>query len=656
MNAAPAPISAAIRAALAATSAIYVIMAVSGLTWGLPTARWDPLLFGGDPPWTGARLYELAGAGWTSAQRGADVDADPLGSGAGAARLTDSPEAVAAIYLRYRLYTHQPDEMIVMRALGSMRPGEGDFDPKLYQYGGAFLYPIGALLKAGDVAGLLDVRSDVPFYLDHPDEFGRFYLVSRGYAAAWGLIGVGIVFAIASRLGGHAAGVLASLGFALLPVVICMSHEGKPHLPGAVLMLAAVWFAMRWAETGARRDWWLLCVACGAALGMVLSSLPIFVLIPLAAWMRRTAGVAPSVSARAESAVPPEPGASAPAASEPRASARADFPAPPQPAASIPAARLGWVAQSCAGVVGAALIYLLLNPYVVINVVTNRAVLKSNFGNSLAMYEVSRVGEGLMRVAELTAEGSSLPVAVVGALALAAAVVRRRRDVLPLAVPALTIVVQFVLLGAGKPAEYGRFGVFVDAALMIGAACLILSLRRRTPVFAVGAAAVLIFALSRPALQYHANFRADATDRNSRVQLAADVNAQARRLAAEGRRLTLVVVAEPAPYACPPVDFSRIDVLRLPPGQVLPSSVDPAAVMGVAATDDPQAVVMRWGGDGFYRVAAVPGRTGPGPQAGALRRAGDVRLLSPISWANKPFEIMLPRRMGDNPDEARPTD
>ena len=139
----------------------------------------------------------------------------------------------------------------------------------------------------------------------NPGEFGKFYIVARGYAAAWGLIGVIVVFGIARRLGGPRAGLIAALMFTLMPVVVCMSHEGKPHLPGAVLMLLAVLFAMRHlaargageaadASTGtgdsssghARgdRNWWLMCICCGAALGMVLSSLPIFVLIPLVAW------------------------------------------------------------------------------------------------------------------------------------------------------------------------------------------------------------------------------------------------------------------------------------------------------------------------------------------------------------------------------------
>ncbi|MCH7885664.1 MAG: cardiolipin synthase [Planctomycetes bacterium] len=81
-----------------------------------------------------------------------------------------------------------------------------------------------------------------------------------------------------------------------MPVVVCMAHEGKPHLPGAVLMLLAVLFAMRHLERSTTqraglnpgetptRDRWIMCVCCGAAFGTVLSTWPIFVLIPFVAW------------------------------------------------------------------------------------------------------------------------------------------------------------------------------------------------------------------------------------------------------------------------------------------------------------------------------------------------------------------------------------
>ena len=270
---------------ITAVAAVFVGQSIVGITWGLPSRKIDKYLFGDGEVWSGEKIYRLAKAeAKFDPTRGADVDVDPLNKrGDEPIPLTATEEDVAKIYLRYRLYTYQPDEMITMMALAGMRPSRLELDPRLYQYGGLFVYPVGALIKLCGVLGLINVRSDVVFYLDHPDEFGKFYIVARAYSAVWGLIGVLVVYAIAKRLAivrtpsasagstattvgsvaesgplppgrgseqAHRAGLLAALLFTLMPVVVCMSHEGKPHLPGAVLMLLAVYFAMRCAEPG----------------------------------------------------------------------------------------------------------------------------------------------------------------------------------------------------------------------------------------------------------------------------------------------------------------------------------------------------------------------------------------------------------------------
>ena len=114
-----------------------------------------------------------------------------------------------------------------------------------------------------------------------------------------------------------------------------------------------------------------------------------------------------------------------------------------------------------------------------INLFCNQQVLKSNFGNSLAMYEVSRVLEGCIRVGQLTVEGATLPLTLLGLSGLAFVFVKRNYKCLPLAVPAIVFTVQFILIGAGKPDEYGRFGIFYECALAVSCACVITTIIKR---------------------------------------------------------------------------------------------------------------------------------------------------------------------------------
>lgn len=539
--------------ALAAIVVLFGIVSLIGIRWGLPNRHIDKYLFGDDRPWSGEKILRLSGAAEKfSRTRGADVDADPLPSRPldSPIRLTATEADVAEIYLRYRLYTHQPDEMITMKALAGMKPAELQFDPRLYQYGGLFIYPVAAAIRLCGLAGFINVRSDLAYYLDNPEEFGKFYVVARAYAAAWGIVGVLVVFAVARRLGNVPAGLLAALLFTLMPVVVCMAHEAKPHLPGAVLMLIAVWLATGQPGISARvsarskagRNWWLMCVCCGAALGTVLSSLPIFILIPLVAWLRWR---------------------------------------------SVAAA----VRRTVYGLAIAVMVYLVTNPYIVINAVSNREVLRSNLGNSVAMYEASRVAEGFARVLTLTVEGATLPVLLLGLLAATVAIARRNRSIIPLAVIASVSFMQFVLIGAGKPGEYGRFGVFADTALAIGAACLLTAGWRRVhPVvprllsIAVAGWVALLGGL------YLWNFHVDSTDDNSRTREAATLAALLQPSTSGPAALPverIELVAEPAPYGCPPLNFSRTEVVLVPVrDEVLRSDLfDDETVIGVRAVD-----------------------------------------------------------------------
>lgn len=589
---------------------LFALQVFVGITWGLPSRSIDSYLFLDGDVWTGEKIHRLAGAaGKFDSARGADVDVDPMKASDGEPILLNgSDEDVAKILLRYRLYTHQPDEMITMMSLAGMRPGRLELDPKLYQYGGLFIYPVGALIKLCGMLGLIDVRSDVTFYLDNPDEFGKFYIVARLYSALWGMIGVVVVYSIARRIASdptryvgeganaecgmrnaecgeakqmpndfphasppmphpliaHRVGLLAALLYSVMPVVVCMSHEGKPHLPGAVLMLIAVRLAIQFVDTNTLRWFWWTCVACGAAVGMVLSSWPICVLIPLLCF--RAMGASP----------------------------------------------LSKLAKAMAGSALSIAVYIAANPYVLINAFTNREVLRSNFGNSLAMYEVARLGDGLTRVLELTVEGATPPVMVLGALGLALCM-RTTRVAYPLLMVAVMFFLQFVLIGAGKPAEYGRFGIFTNTALAIGCACSLTAIRIGS-VRSVAAMAVVAWT-ALGGVGYLNNFRIDATPNNSRTEMANLVTGHSKG------PLSIVIPRDPAPYNCPPMDFRSRRIFRHF-GPCPDELVGMPPFWSISTLDVAKSILM-----------------GPVVNCkGCHTATGHAWWDTPISWANKPID------------------
>jgi hypothetical protein len=269
------------RILLAACLVFAAAVFTTGITWGLPSRAADPFLFGDRTPWTGAEIMALAPVP-DDRNRGADVDPNPLAGRDRVLVLNETDRQRAEIVRRYRLFTYQPDEYNTMSALSGMNPGSLELDPRLYQYGGLWIYPVGALLKLASVAGLIHLTPDKAYYLDHPEQFARFYVIARLYSAAWGVVGAWAVYMLARKLTAHMIpAAVACATWAMMPVVVNMAHEAKPHLAGLSLMLLAILAACRYVETGAAKWWAVAGALCGAAFGMVISSLIIFVILPV---------------------------------------------------------------------------------------------------------------------------------------------------------------------------------------------------------------------------------------------------------------------------------------------------------------------------------------------------------------------------------------
>ncbi len=487
-----------------------------GINWGLPSRANDRYLFGDRTPWSGAQIVQLAPA---ESALGADVDANPIAQRDRVVVLNDTDAKRAEIVRRYRLFSNQPDEMITFKALSRIREFHGD--PRLYQYGGLWTYPVGGIIRLA-----LRPNANLAYNLDHPEGFARFYVAARVYSAIWGLIAVAAIVHILYRLTGD--NVVAAAGgcaFALMPVVVNAAHEAKPHLAGLALTLLAVIAAGHYVRTGAPRSATLAGVLCGAALAMVLSSLVAFVILPVMMMMRGRRV-------------------------------------------------LGIVSVIIWGLV----VYFAFNPFVLVNLIAHREILRSNLGNSTAMYRIS--ASGATHALRLILEGAS-PVLVLAAIIGAVSLMRNARatpgasaaprppvrpEVWLLLAPAALVAIQFVLLAAGKPPEYARFGLLLDALLLVVAFCGCAEFAARG---ARRVAAIALFACIAPfGTLYTIAFVRDVGPQTRRLDAAAQLQVLVRDGATR-----IVVPAEPAPYVMPPPDLFRTRLLLVPPGQRVDADV-----------------------------------------------------------------------------------
>jgi len=554
----------------------------TGMDWGLPTRAYDKYLFGGQEPWDAETISSSSGAEDRSpTTQASNIDVDAVGPAEELpwAGLTDTEADRAEILLRYRLYSHQPDEMTVFQALSSMDPSARDFDPKMYQYGGLFLYPIAGLLWLGAKLNLLTLSTQVGHFIDRPQDIGIYYLVARGYVALFGLLGILAAYKLGGALRNRTAGLVAALLFVLMPITVSMSHEAKPHLPGAVLAMWAAYVGIRYLQKPGGGRFAGLSALCGLAVGMVPAAGYILLLIPVAAW------------------------------SAPRSAGRV-------------------VGRLAGGALLAVLVYLACNPYVAINTVQNAELLRSNFLNTSGMYAIGDPLNGARNALRLTLEGAGPLLAVAALLPLLSLGHRRTSPrLLMLGVPALAVLMVMVAVGANQPGEFGRFGVYLCMVLMLAVAAEIGRVMRRSAW--AGALAVLVFVGGTGfyGLRYLQQYRLDAADGGTRAAAAAWLAATM----AETPDAAVGVMAKPAPYAVPPLDFATLQVSYASPsrgalGRMTLAGLPDGPEWLVCHADAPPAEGVR---DGDYTLKKV--FRAPPDWAGSHNTI--------ISWANKPICI-----------------
>lgn len=480
-------------------------MFFSFIHWGLPSRAVDPFLFGDRTPWTGEEILNLL-PNDLDFNRGADVDANPISRADAQILLNDTDAKRAEIVRRYRLFSYQPDEVITFMALAQMNPGEGKLDPKLYQYGGLWIYPVGAMLKLSSMLNLVKLESSQAFYLDHPEEFGKFYIVARTYVAIWGLVGVWVIYWLARRMTSDLfTAVAATLCCIFMPVVVNMSHEAKPHLPAAVLTLLAVMSATKYVETGRSRWGIVTGVLCGAAFSMVISALMSFILLPAMSLM-----VGNKCTMRI---------------------------------------RTFGIAVACAFGV-----YAITNPYVIIHLFGDRTILESNLRNSTAMYGWSFSPQSLLYGLMRLMQAISLPLLVAGLFSLLKLKHGSSAARTLMIIVSIPILIQFFGLAEAKPAEYARFAIFPAITLpLIAFSAIKWSTRSRRDERSIAvalcvAAAVYVF-------NYLRHFAMDCGGQTSRLIAAKQL---AAKLVDESN--VIDVRAEPAPYCLPPLDLFRWNI------------------------------------------------------------------------------------------------
>lgn len=281
-------------AGLAAAGILGMVTGLWGVAWGLPGPRRLRLFPDGRPPSLGfaqqladgwARLYE----GIRQAHREMRSE-EPVAYAKGIVEIpsgwTFPPDSLLNSYRSFLIQSENPEEKKCFIILSQMRPWKLEFKPLYVQYGGSFIYALGAFLKGLSWLGAVRLIPDLRHYLRHPEDMGRLFLCGRLFIVLFFLASLWILYDMGCRLSGPGAGALAAAFFALCPVIAVNFHMLKPHPFAAFWCLAAARGALKALEAGTRREYLLAGLCAGLAAGANFFCVP-FGAVGLLAYLER---------------------------------------------------------------------------------------------------------------------------------------------------------------------------------------------------------------------------------------------------------------------------------------------------------------------------------------------------------------------------------
>ena len=130
--------------------------------------------------------------------------------------------------MRFKAYSIEADEHIVIMALARIKPSQLEFDPGFYQYGGSFIYPLGAFYFVLEKLGIINITSFEDM-LASPDIFDDIYYYGRLFVSFFvGLASVLLFFTLRRFVSVNTSLIYTAI-FLLMPATIMFSQIIKPH-------------------------------------------------------------------------------------------------------------------------------------------------------------------------------------------------------------------------------------------------------------------------------------------------------------------------------------------------------------------------------------------------------------------------------------------
>ena len=191
-------------------------------------------------------------------------------------------ENIAKWIVRFKLYSIEADEMYSIMGLSRINPHKIQFDPHYYQYGGAFLYPLGIFYFVLSKIGIIHI-SNFESLLSDPDAMDSVYFFGRLFVLLAFLLSGYVLYKTLLLLSTPLTSLLCLGIYLFAPISTMFSQVMKPH-----------WYTLLWVNISLlllvrlfQKHGWLRrdILFFGIALGLAVGSSSIISLYAILIWI-----------------------------------------------------------------------------------------------------------------------------------------------------------------------------------------------------------------------------------------------------------------------------------------------------------------------------------------------------------------------------------
>jgi hypothetical protein len=170
------------------------------------------------------------------------------------------------------------DDHIALKGISNLDPGNLQFDPKHYIYGGPFIYTGAAFLLVAKWLNLVTLVPEEKYYLRNPSELGKIAAVLRFMVVLFATAGLYLVYRFAKKQFDQSTALLSWAIVLVNPETQASVRTIEPHIFVLVFFLAAFIFILRSIHGNTRRNIILAAICTGVTIGT--QSTALYIIFP----------------------------------------------------------------------------------------------------------------------------------------------------------------------------------------------------------------------------------------------------------------------------------------------------------------------------------------------------------------------------------------